>query len=216
VRAALAVALGAARPAPAPSFDAKAGYQLEKYREALWRAALKATLAARAQLPTPIRSLKLGHMNEQITLAFVIVQGRSEEYAEIELAAPRTRLPDSISASGEDPLLRRFYRSFGEDPDAPSDNLPAWGDVYALPWCLVIHEQLGAVERLAAELRKAGVELARDCKLGVGEGDSFWSARDGFTRMTRERLAPLTAAQKGHFAKLCYESPERQRWLLGL
>jgi hypothetical protein len=129
---------------------------------------------------------------------------------------PVTRLPDSISTGSDDRLLRGLYKAFDEDSEQPSDNLPAWGDTYALPWCLVIHEQLAAVQRLALELGKVKVEVAEDCRLGVGEGDSFWTEGDGFVDKVCEGLAPLSAEQREYFAKLCYATPEKQRWLLGL
>lgn len=197
-----------AAPAKA-SFDGKEGYRFEVYAESVVAAALAALKKHKKPLPSPIESVKLGGYQGEIQLNALMLEGVGEPVT-LMLDVPDTLVPAHCDFI-EDDLLEQFAKRH----DLSEDEVPSWGDMFKLPWCVLLHEQLGAVQAIAAGLKKQGATLAKNCKLGVGEDDNFWDSQGSFARRARDEVAALPREQQADFAALCFESPKKQRWLLG-
>ncbi|HEY1547568.1 MAG TPA: hypothetical protein VGG28_07105 [Kofleriaceae bacterium] len=184
---------------------AKQGFRFDAHRAALVKAAL-AALKGRP-LPAPITQLKLTGQPEMIRLDGLVIEGRGDAI-ELRLSLPADKIPGHSDDSGGDEVLARFHAAHGTHE-------PTWGDTNGLPWCVLIHEQLAAAHEIVDALKQQGVKLAKTCKVGVGAYDSFWQDDDKLARMSLASVAAMPRARRADFAVLCFESPDRQRWLLG-
>jgi hypothetical protein len=121
-------------------------------------------------------------------------------------------VPGHVDLGDESGVLQKFcsLHALAED----DDTVPSWGDMYKLPWCVLIHEQIDAAQTIATGLEKAGHKLAKKCKIGVGEDDNFWQSMSSFAARSKEEVAALPEAQQADFAAVCFRSPEKQKWLL--
>lgn len=195
-----------AKPAKKP-LAGKDGYRFEAYTAAVTKAALAA--AKKATLPSPIERVKLGGMQGEVQLNWLLIEGVGDP-VQLELAVPRSKLPVHVDlVGGEQPLATFAKRHALED-----DEIPSWGDMYKLPWCVLLHEQILAAEAIAAGLAKQGHKLAKRCRIGVGEDDTFWESTKSFERMARSEVAAMPEPQQADFAAVCFEDPKKQRWLL--
>ncbi len=192
------------------TFDAKNGYRIDAYVDGVVKAAFKAAMAKKKKIPQPLTSIKLGGMPDEVQLNVLILEGEGETL-ELEVTPPKTKIPGHIDDDTGAPL-RQFAKKHGLDED--DDEAPNWGDMYKLPWCALIHEQILGVTALAKMPAEAGIKVAKGCKLGAGESDNFWEAGDRFDEKAREEIAALVEDQQADFAALCFESPAKQRWLV--
>jgi hypothetical protein len=103
----------------------------------------------------------------------------------------------------DDNLLAKFGERHGLD----ASEVPEWGDMYELPWCLLLSEQIAAVDRIVAGLRAQEHHVAAACAAGVGDDDSFWDSAETFRRMARDAVAAMPAGQQADFAALCLFDP---------
>jgi|KBSSwiStaDraftv2_1062776.scaffolds.fasta_scaffold663628_2 hypothetical protein len=188
---------------------------MDEYAEAVAEEAFRALLVARDELPNPIRKLGLTGMPGDIHASFVVVQGDGARmYHEFELAGPDTAIPVHIDDTEDDAVLAGFYERHGIDQDdAVDDATPSWGDAYALPAVVLIHELVEAANRLGQRLREAGLPVADDCGCYAGDHDSYWGRWDGFADRARDAVRALPEAQRHDIAAMCYASPERRLWL---
>jgi hypothetical protein len=193
-----------------PGFAAKDGYRFDAHADAIVKVAL--AKLRKATLPEPIEQVKLGGMPEMVELSVIVIEGQGDT-VEIELALPKSKVPQHVDTTGGDQVLPKFYKL--HQLDVADDEAPSWGDMFKLPWCVLIHEQIGAAHEIVAALKKQGKKLAANLKVGVGEYDNFWQLRDGFDDIARGELAALPEDQQADFAAVCFESPKKRRWLLG-
>ncbi|HEY5936742.1 MAG TPA: hypothetical protein VIU61_18970, partial [Kofleriaceae bacterium] len=185
----------------------KDGFRFEAYAAAVTKAALAA--AKKEALPSPIERVKLGGMQGEVQLNWLLIEGVGEP-VQIQLAVPRSKLPLHVDLSGGEQPLASFAKRHGLE----DDEIPRWGDMYKLPWCVLLHEQILAAEAIAAGLAKQGHKLAKRCKVGVGEDDNFWESTKSFERMARSEVTAMPEVQQADFAAVCFEDPKKQRWLL--
>lgn len=198
----------AQRPAAKASFDGKKGYRFDAYAHSVVTAALAALKKNKKALPSPIERVKLAGFQGEIQLNTLVLEGVGAPL-ELRFDVPATLVPAHCDFVEGD-LLARFAKLHGLD----DGETPSWGDMFELPWCVLLHEQIGAVQAIAAGLKKQEATLAKNCKLGVGEDDNFWESRDSFARRSRDNVAALPREQQADFAAICFESPRKQQWLL--
>ena len=191
----------------APPIDGKKGYRFDAYADSVVKAALAAIQKNKKKLPSPIENVKLGGFQGEIQLNALIVEGVGEPLT-LELSVPKTLVPAHCDFI-EDDLLAKF----GQRHELGEDEIPSWGDMFKLPWCALLHEQIGAAFAIAEGLKKQGAALSKKCKVGVGEDDNFWESQASFARMSREEVAALPREQQADFAAICFEDPKKQRWL---
>jgi len=197
----------AKKKAPVRAMDGKKGYRFDAYADSVVKAALAAIAKNKKALPSPIENIKLAGMQGEIQLNALILEGVGEPVT-FELSVPKTRVPSHCDFI-EDDLLERFGKRHG----LGEDEIPSWGDMYKLPWCALLHEQIGAAQAIAAGLKKHAT-LSKKCKVGVGEDDNFWESQASFARMAREEIAALPKEQQADFAALCFQDGKKQRWLV--
>jgi hypothetical protein len=195
------------KAAPAKTFDGKKGYRFDAYADSVVKAALAAIQKNKKSLPSPIENVKLAGFQGEIQLNALVLEGVGEPVT-FELDVPKTRVPGHCDFI-EDDLLEKFGARHGLE----EDEIPSWGDMFKLPWCALLHEQIGAAQAIAAGLKKHGT-VAKKCKVGVGEDDNFWDSQASFARKSREEIAALPSDQQADFAAICFEDPKKQRWLV--
>lgn len=198
-----------AKPAKAPPkkpFDPREGYRFDTYAESLVKAALAAVKKAKEPLPSPIESIKLAGHQGSIQLETLVLEGEGET-VELQLAVPRSRVPTHID-DVDGGVIAKFARLHGLDPEN-EEEVPSWGDMYKLPWCALIHEQVAAAEAIAQGLKKQGHKLAKGCETGAGEDDNFWESAASFARMARSELTALPKAQQADFLAVCFEKRKK-------
>ena len=105
--------------------------------------------------------------------------------------------------------------AMSSDPDDADSDLPRWGDIYALPSCVLTHELISAAQVVIEGLRKAGIRVAANCKFGWGAGDDFWEGLPSFEKMSRKNVDALPKDLQKNFAAMCFLDPKKQKWLLG-
>ncbi|MEZ4365168.1 MAG: hypothetical protein R2939_02630 [Kofleriaceae bacterium] len=190
------------------AFAGKQGYRFERYVASIVDAALAA--AKGAQLPSPIEQVKLGGMPEEVQLNVLLIEGVGDP-VELELDVPASKVPLHVDLADEDTVLPAFAKLHGlADGEGPS-----WGDLYQLPWCVLLHEQIRGAEAIARGLAEQGAVLAPDCRIGVGDYDNFWDSAESFERRSRTEFAALPEAQQADLAAVCFEDPDKQAWLRG-
>lgn len=195
----------------AATIDGTKGYGFDAYVDALVKAGFEAAMARIKEIPQPLTKIQLTGEPECIQLNTLVLEGEGDS-VELEIAPPKTRIPEQSDDANEGPVLRQFAKRHGLDLD--DDEAPSWGDMYKLPWCVLLHEQITGVQALAEMLTKAGIEIAEDCECGVGDHDNFWEPSEGFDEMAHEEIAALPEDQQADFAAVCYESKAKQQWLL--
>lgn len=200
----------AAKQKPPPKFAGADGYRFDAYCAAVVKAALAAAKKQLESLPSPIQSIKLGGHQGEVQLNALIIEGLGAPVV-IEFAPGKTKVPTHVDELDGDRVLPGWVKRAGLGED---DDVPSWGDMYELPWCALIGEQILAVEEIAAGLKKLGCKLSKDCQLGVGEDDNFWTADDGFDAKTREGIAALPKEHQANFAAVCFESAKKQKSVL--
>lgn len=215
IREELGVLLGgksgpASKKKKVAKFDGKNGYRFDAYCAAVVKAALAGAKKQLESLPSPIQSVKLGGHQGQVQLNALLIEGLGEPVA-IEFDPGKTKVPTHCDELDDDRVLERWVKTSGLGED---DDVPSWGDMYELPWCALISEQISAVEAIAAGLKKLGCKLSKDCKLGVGEYDNFWTEDDGFDAKTREGIAALPKEHQANFAAVCFENAKKQKAVL--
>lgn len=203
----------AAAPARKAAFDPMKGYGFDRYAAALVKNALAAVKKRARKLPSPIGEVKLtGRDDGDIALSCILLEGGGEEAA-IEFALPRAEIPSHIDlCEEEDRVLPRFAKLHGLERGG---DLPAWGDDYQLPSCVLTHEHIAAARAIAAGMREMGLELGEDCRVGVGGHDSFEDELEHYAALAREGVLGLPEDQQADFAALCFVDPGKQAWLLG-
>ena len=190
-------------------FDAKAGYQFDEYAKALAAAAIKTLVAKTVKLPKSISSLQLACMDGEMAPWMVILN----EDVQIELPEVKHRLPSHVDDANDDPILKKLMAMNGTADDYDGD-LPRWGDIYALPSCVLTHELIGAAQAVLEGLKKAGVAVAKNCKFGWGAGDDLWEGLPSFEKRSRKNVAALPNGHQANFAAMCFLDPKKQKWLL--
>ncbi|HEX4478588.1 MAG TPA: hypothetical protein VH142_26080, partial [Polyangiaceae bacterium] len=199
IREQIAGAFGKKTKPPKPkTFDAARGFRFDVHRAALVKAALAALKGKK--LPAPIEELRLTGMPEMIRLEGLVLEGEGDTI-ELMLKLPKDAIPGHSDDSADDEILSKF------------ENV-SWGDIYELPWCVLVHEQIAAAHEIASALKKQKIQFAEDCKISVGAYDSSWDDVDEFEKRSRDNVAALLEEEQAAFAAACFEDPKRQRWLL--
>lgn len=195
-----------AKAAPKKPFNPKDGYRFDTYGASVVKAALAAVKKSKHELPSPIESIKLAGMQGSIQLETLVLEGVGET-VELELAVPKSKVPSHIDDL-DGVVLEKFAKLHGLDA-SNDEEVPSWGDMYKLPWCALIHEQVSAAEAIAAGLKKQGHKLAKGFKAGAGEDDNFWESTESFARKTKSELGALPKAHQADFLAVCFEKRKK-------
>lgn len=203
---------GAAPTKKTSPFAGTDGYRFETYVAAITKAALAQAKKHKKRMPSPIEQVKLGGMQGDVQLNVLLIEGVGEP-VELALSVPKSRVPAHVDLTDDDKVLPKFTRLHGLGSDGDDDEVPMWGDMFKLPWCVLLHEQIVAAQAIADALKKQGFKLAKGCKVGVGEDDNFFQSARSFEKMSRQEVAALPEAQQADFAAVCFQDAKKQRWL---
>lgn len=186
------------------------GYRMDVYAEGLFADAVE--VLADEDVPSPIESITFASPSDSaILLPYLVITGGGDSM-EYELAPPDTLIPESFDWTDDDDVLRRFREVHALDDEEQEDL--RWGDAYSLPGCVLHYEHLLVAERLVQHLRAQGHAVAANITLGTEDAPMF-NPRDALEAMCRDNVADLLPQQRADLAAMLYESPAKQRWLLG-
>lgn len=160
-----------------------------------------------------------------LVTAYAGPEGRKgDPTTQIDLNTNGGTIPERSGA--EDRLLRAFLYRHGMQatrPDVPEidEEYPAlmW-EFSSLPACLYCYEMLQCAKAVLEEIVRKGFTAAPGCAALYAYEDYFLdaSAADRQLQDVRERIGQDLPDQNlvKDFAALCYETPEKQRWLVEL
>lgn len=227
-RAALNALAAAGFTGGRPQFDENApirSYELDIYSRRLVAACVQALGSYLGSVEQPITAI-LVQGSVDIPIMHVSAHtgdNRAESDAKVllDVAVDQGAIPTALGT--EDVAINTFRYRFGLQETRPDvgvfDETPSvsWQEGF-LPETLYCYEMIRAAEAIAAELRQAGSRIADDCEGGYERHELLVTDADDQLRRVQKRLRldlDSLDATEG-LARLCYGTPEKQQWLVGL
>jgi hypothetical protein len=227
-RAALNALAAAGFAGGRPSFDESAPircYELESYSQRLVAACVPALDSYLRNVEQVITAILL---QGSVDIPIVHVSAhtgdkKAESDAQVLLgvSVDQGAIPTALGA--EDLAINTFRYRFGLQETRPDvglfDETPSvsWQEGF-MPETLYCYEMLQAAQAIAAGLRQAGHRMADDCEGGYARHELLITDAEDQLRLVQKRLRldlDSTEAVEG-LARLCYATPEKQQWLVGL
>jgi hypothetical protein len=200
-------------------------YLIDKLADGLVESAVAAIAKATKGSKKPIQSVVMWRDSSETFIPYTALisftPGKPQGYARSDLQVtfipPRTEVPSSLFSIEEkpDPVRDAFIKANALDKKADW-----WSQALSVPRILVPIEIDRALAGLKDGLEAKGVKVAPKFAVYDGDPDKTEPIREP-GKLEKAISADLkkklkTPAQKLAFAELCYDSSERQDWLLKL